>query len=259
MNFNRPPQILTIVREGAIDKISKSLNKFIILAILGGAYISIGSMFAVTVAGGLNSLSVLNPGIVKLVFGLTFPLGFLLVTLAGAELFTSTTAIMGVGLFSKTLNIKTLLKIWGLSYFFNLIGSLIVVFLTYKSGLFSSESYKEYIFHIADKKLENPFFTAFVKGIFANWLVCLAAFVAYASKDVTGKIFAMWLPVTAFVAMGMEHSIANMFFIPMASVLGHDVSIFEFIIRNLIPVTLGNITGGVIFVALPYSIIYLDK
>ena len=260
MNFNRPNQIINIVKEAAIDKASKSNKQLALLALLGGAYIALGSIFAVIVAGALPGLSETNPGLVKLLFGLTFPLGFVLVTLAGAELFTSTTAIMSVGVFSGVTPLSKLVKVWSFSYLGNFVGALIVVyFLAPQSKIFSGAMYSEFIYNIAENKLSNNFFTTFVKGIGANWLVCLAAFLTYSSKDVVGKIFALWAPVTAFVAMGFEHSIANMFFIPMAKALGANILWSSFLLDNLLPVTLGNIVGGVIFVAFIYSVIYGEK
>lgn len=260
MNYNKPHEIINIVKETAIDKAGKSTKQMAILAILGGAYIALGSMFAVIVAGGMESLAITDPGLVKLVFGLTFPVGFLLVSLAGAELFTSTTAIMSTGVFNKVTTFKKLLIVWMFSYVGNFIGSLLTVYLlAYPSDIFATESYRTFIFSIAEHKTSHTFLTTFVKGVGANWLVCLASFLTYSSKDVTGKIIALWIPVTAFVAMGFEHSIANMFFIPMAKVLGADISWSTFIFKNLIPVTLGNITGGVVLVSLAYSTIYRAK
>ncbi len=260
MNYNRPNQIINIVKDAALDKAAKTNRQLIILALLGGAYIALGSMFAITVAGGMRSLSLTDPGIVKLLFGITFPLGFVLVSLAGAELFTSTTAIMSVGVYTGDTTLKQLLKVWTISYLGNFIGALFVVYiLAYNSHIFSSEYYTDFIIGIADKKLSGDFFTSFIKGVGANWLVCLAAFLTYSSKDIIGKVAALWAPVTAFVVMGFEHSIANMFFMPMAKILGADISWLDFLLQNLIPVTLGNIAGGVILVGIPYSVIYFNR
>lgn len=260
MGYNKPYEIIAILKETAGSKCKTPLNKLIVLAILGGAYIALGSMFAVITAGGMPGIGAVNPGIVNLVFGLTFPLGFVLVTLAGAELFTSTTAVMAVGVYTGENSLGKLFKVWTISYFGNFIGASIVVFILAKySHIFKAECYTDFVMHIAHKKTSGDFLTAFVKGIGANWLVCLASFLSYSAKDATGKIFALWAPVTAFVAMGFEHSIANMFFIPMAKVLGSDISWGTFIVKNLIPVTLGNIVGGVLFVALSYSFIYYKK
>lgn len=260
MSYNRPNQIINIVKDAALDKASKTLKQIIILALLGGAYIALGSMFAITIAGGMSGVSISNPGIVKLVLGLTFPLGFVLVTLAGAELFTSTTAIMSVGVYTRVTPFKQLIKVWTISYFGNFIGALFVVYvLAYNSHIFSTSYYTQFVIGIADKKISGDFLTAFIKGVGANWLVCLAAFLTYSSKDIIGKITALWVPVTAFVAMGFEHSVANMFFIPMAMVLGSDITLFDFFYKNLIPVTLGNIVGGVVLVGMSYSVVYFNK
>ena len=112
---------------------------------------------------------------------------------------------------------------------------------------------------LAKSKTSASFFATFVKGIGANWLVALAVWLAFAAQDVSGKILAVWFPVMAFVAMGFEHSVANMFFIPTAMLYGSDVSIGTFIFNNLIPATLGNIVGGSILTALIYTKVYGEK
>lgn len=260
MNFNRPPQINVIVKEAATDKASKTNIKLLLLAFLGGAYIALGSMFAIKIAAGFGGISVANPGVKTLLFGLTFPLGFVLVTLAGAELFTSTTAIMSTGYFSGIASLKRVFRVWTISYLGNFLGALFVVYIIANiSHIFSADIYREFVIDIANHKLSNSFFTTFIKGVGANWLVCLAAFLTYSSKDTVGKIAALWPPVTAFVCLGFEHSIANMFFIPMAKVSGLDLSWGEFFIKNLIPATLGNIVGGVVLVAFFYSYVYSEK
>ncbi len=260
MGYNSPDKILESIRGAAKAKGAYPLAKFLVLAMMGGAYISLGSMVAIIVAGGMQGVASSNPGLVKLIFGALFPLGFILVTLAGAELFTSTTAITSVGLFSKEQSLGKMLKTWTFSYAGNFVGALIVVYLLGNgSHIFAKDIYQNFIFSIAEHKLENPFMTTFIKGIGANWLVCLAAWLAYSAKDVGGKVIALWFPVMSFVALGFEHSIANMFFIPLAQSFGADISWGAFLTKNLLPATLGNIVGGVLFVGMGYWFIFGDK
>jgi len=260
MNYNNPIQILELVIESAGEKASKKSYRLLLLAFLGGAYIALGSMFAIKIAAGLPGLSSTNPGIVTLLFGLTFPLGFVLVTLASADLFTSTTAIMATSLFSGETSLKQLGRVWGISYVGNFFGAIFVAgIIVGYSHVFDAEMYREYIFNIAEYKLKKDFLATFLLGVGANWLVCLASFLTYSSRDAVGKIFALWAPVTAFVCLGFEHSIANMFFIPAAKVLGAEIAWSTFIVKNLIPATLGNICGGVILVAFFYTAIYKKR
>lgn len=260
MSYNSPKEIIKLVVATAEEKSSKTTIQLLLLAILGGGYIALGSMFAVKVAAGLTGFSQTNPGIVTLVFGLTFPLGFVLVTLASADLFTSTTAIMSTSLFTGNSRIKSLVRVWTISYIGNFIGAIFVAsVLVGKGHVFDSNIYRDFIFNIAEHKLENSFLTTFIKGIGANWLVCLASFLTYSAKDAVGKILALWPPVTAFVSLGFEHSIANMFFIPTAKLLGAEITWLSFIWDNLLPATLGNIVGGVVLVAFLYTTIYKKR
>jgi formate/nitrite transporter len=158
---------------------------------------------------------------------------------------------------SKKISVGLLLRNWTLVYAGNFIGSIFVAyFMVTLTGIFSSSPWLETIYNIADSKTSASFLQVFLKGIGANWLVALAMWLAYASKDITGKILGIWFPVMAFVAIGFEHSIANMFFIPAAIFNGASVTWYDFFIHNLIPATLGNIVGGSGLVGLIYFYIY---
>lgn len=253
MAFFTPKEIVAQVAHTAKIKAETATSSLALLSLLGGAYVGFGSLLAIVVGGGLPELSAANPGLQKLLFGAVFPIGLILVILAGAELFTSSCAVMSVGLLSKKHTFRHLLKVWGLGYFFNFLGSLLIVFLIGElTGILSVEPWKTSAITIGEAKVAQPFWKIFAKGIGANWLVCLAAWLAIAAKDTTGKILGIWFPVMTFVALGFEHSIANMFFVPMAIGLGADISWFDFLWHNLLPATLGNIVGGSLMVGLPY-------
>src|SRR5690606_30874684 len=131
-----------------------------------------------------------------------------------------------------------------LSYIFNFIGTQIVVFLlSFEVGLLDKEPWQSYLFHYTEAKVNQDFIKILLKGIGANWLVCLGMFMGYSAKDITGKCIAIWIPVMLFVTLGYEHSIANMFFIPAAIYAGADITWTDFFIQNLIPATLGNFIG----------------
>jgi formate/nitrite transporter len=194
-----------------------------------------------------------NPGLVKFIFGAVFPIGLVLVMIGGAELFTSDCAVIPFGVLNKTLSFKRLFRIWSLVYLGNFAGALLVAYVfAYKTDILSTDPWLTSTIKIGIAKTSGTFLKTFIKGIGANWLVCMAVWVAYAAKEVTGKIIAMWFPVMCFVAFGFEHSIANMFFIPTAMLLGADITLYQFLVVNLLPATLGNIVGGALCVALAY-------
>ncbi|WP_430809716.1 MULTISPECIES: formate/nitrite transporter family protein [unclassified Carboxylicivirga] len=257
MNYYSAKEIVEQVNKVAQAKADTNANKTFVLALLAGGYIAMGGLLAIVVGGGLPGISASNPGIQKLLFGAVFPLGLILCAIAGADLFTGNTAYFIPGLLSGKRSVKTILKNWGIVYVGNFIGSLIVAFLfAYYCGLFSKEPWLSSTISIGEYKTASPFLKTMVKGIACNWMVALAMWLAYAAKDVSGKILGIWFPITAFVAMGFEHSVANMFFIPTAIFYGADVSWTTFLFSNLLPVTLGNIIGGALFVGTAYWFVY---
>lgn len=231
--------------------------KVLLLGILAGAYIAIAATLALTVGGAVPAIAAANPGLQKLLFGLVgLPFGLTMVLTAGGELFTGNTALITAALLSKRATLRGLLRNWIASFAGNFIGSLLVVGLIAVAGVLSGPSLATAI-AIAKAKTSLSFVTAFARGIGCNWLVCLAVWLASSAKDMSGKFTAVVLPITAFVAMGFDHSIANMFLIPMGMVSGaSSVSVKAFLLNNLLPVTLGNIIGGAILVAATYHLVY---
>jgi formate/nitrite transporter len=196
----------------------------------------------------------------------------MLVVIAGAELFTGNNLIMASVLGGYT-KLSKLLRNWGIVFVANFLGSLLLVGIMYGSGLWKGGDMEIGIkaLAIANGKVNLPFWEAFFRGIGCNWLVCLAVWMMLSARDVTGKIWAAFFPIMAFVATGFEHCVANMYFIPMGIFLkGTEVVVKAgldlvnltwggFIVRNLIPVTIGNIIGGSVFVALLYWSVYQRK
>jgi len=253
MAYYSPAEIQGLFAESAVSKNKFSTSKLFVYSILGGAFIAIGGLLSLVVVGGMPGVAATNPGITKFLFGALFPIGLILVLIAGAELFTSDCAVIPLGIMNKKLKIVHLLRIWTVVYFGNFVGALLVAYLfAYQTNLLAVDPWLTAARHIGEHKTSGTFTATFIKGMGANWLVCMAVWIAYAAKDVTGKIIGMWFPVMCFVAFGFEQSIANMFFIPLSMLLGAPVTMHQFIISNLIPATLGNIVGGVVFVALPY-------
>ncbi|MBW9155420.1 formate/nitrite transporter family protein [Clostridium sp. FP2] len=250
--------------------IQKANNKFIqtlILGILAGAFIAIGGFSA-----AMASHSIENVGVAKLVSGIIFPVGLMLVIICGAELFTGN-CLLTVAYAQKKITLKKMLKNWAIVYFANFIGAFIIVVLIYYSGLLSTSGGKfgGYVIKVAAYKCGLTFSQAFTSGILCNFVVSLAVWGSYAAKDVVSKVFISFFPIMAFVIAGFEHSVANMYYLllglfakvnPAYVELSHQSAEkvaninFVHIAQNLIPTTLGNIVGGGIFVGLAYWLIF---
>lgn len=243
------------------------------LGVLAGAFIALGACFSLTVSTGVSSAF----GLSRLIAGLAFCLGLILVVVAGAELFTGNVLIV-IAFISRKVSFGRLMRNWTIVYVGNLVGSLGMVALTYFAWHWKAGDMAVGVtaMNVAGKKLSLPFATAFCSGILCNALVCLAVWLCYSARSTTDKILSIIFPITAFVAAGFEHSVANMYFIPYGIALAHTKafltsggvaealksapSLFTvqgFLLNNLLPVTLGNIVGGGILVGAVYWIVYL--
>ncbi|NYB27545.1 MAG: formate/nitrite transporter family protein [Methanobacteriaceae archaeon] len=246
------------------------LSNLILLSFLAGAYIAFGGLLAEVVTGGFAAAG--GPiGLQKLIFGAVFPVGLILVVIAGSELFTGNCMYMPFGLLAGKASGYGFARNWIWSWIFNLVGALFVAyFLAVASGILAAPPWDAAAIALAKTKaLGGASFVAagktsvsltwmqvFWRAIGCNWLVCLAVYLAIASDDIIGKIVGIWFPIFAFVAIGFEHVVANMFFIPVGIFLG-GVSWTQFFVNNMIPATIGNIIGGAIFVAVIYWWTYL--
>lgn len=258
MNYIPPKEIAAEFAASGVYKSRLSVSKFAIIAILGGVFIAFGGLLTVMVAGGMPGLGAENPGLIKFVAGALFPVGLMMVSITGADLFTSDCTAFTLPLMQKEIKIGVFAKFLILSYLFNFVGAQIVAYLLSSGvGMLSQEPWQGYLHHLAGVKVSQDFWTIFVKGIGANWLVCLGMWMGFASKDIIGKCIGIWIPVMLFVTLGYEHSIANMFFIPASIYSGADITWGDFIVRNLIPATLGNFVGGAGLVGGVYGYLYL--
>lgn len=252
-------------------KTNLSWFKMIILGILAGAYIAFGAELATMVT--YDAAQYVGQGIAKFLFGSVFSVGLMLVVIAGAELFTGNNLIV-VGTLNGNVTVGKLLNSWFWIYVANFIGSLLLVWLMYATGLWKTGDFGvgAKALAIANGKVNLSWGTAIARGIVCNWLVCLAVWLAVAAKDVPGKILGIYFPIMAFVASGFEHSVANMYFVPMGIMLKSNTSVAAaagltdklanlnwgaFLFNNLLPVTIGNIIGGAFFVATLYWFVYL--
>jgi len=260
MNYNNPKEIAVEFASAGIYKSKLPFLKFAVIAILGGAFIAFGGLLSVIVAGGIPGIGADNPGLVKFISGALFPIGLIMVSITGADLFTSDCTAFTLPLLQKRLKAGNYIKLLFYSYVFNFAGAQLVAFLLSSGiGMFANEPWHTYLHQLASGKVNQDFTSVLIKGIGANWLVCLGMWMGYAAKDISGRCIAIWIPVMLFVTLGYEHSIANMFFIPAAIYSGAEILWGDFIVKNLIPATLGNLIGGAFLVACVYWYLYLKE
>jgi formate/nitrite transporter len=244
--------------EGAIaageKKGGMSVDKIFALGILSGAHIGFGAYLMLTVGAACPGLASTNPGLQKMIVGaFGLPFGLMMTLVTGAELFTGNTALVTTAFLEGKVGLDGLLKSWITSYAGNFAGSVALAALVTAGGTLVGGGASV---AIAAAKTSLTFKAAFVRGILCNWLVCMAVWMASMAKDLPGKIVAIWFPISAFVAMGLEHSVANMFIIPLGIMSGAAVTWKDFLLKNLLPVTLGNIIGGAVLVAGVFSYAY---
>ena len=244
-------------------------NTFV-LAVLAGAFIAMGAVFATTTLAGSSSMPY---GVARLLGGLTFSLGLILVVVAGAELFTGNNLIV-MAWASRRVSTARLLRNWAIVYAGNFVGAVATAGLLYvgKQYEFGHGAVGTQALTIATAKTNLGFVQAMALGAFCNALVCLAVWLTYSARTTADKILAVIPPIAAFVAAGFEHSVANMFFIPMGLYIKRDHSWIastpnlpdlshltwgDFLVDNLLPVTIGNIVGGSVMVGAVYWFVYL--
>jgi formate transporter len=259
----------TVATTVGVGKVTSPWFSVLVLGILAGAYIGFGGLLATSVTFDLASKA--GIGIQKLVAGSAFSLGLMLVVIAGAELFTGNNLMIS-SVLSREIGVQVMLQRWGLVFLANFVGSILLALIFYFSGLWKTGNGELGIsaVAIALNKVRLGFGEALVRGIGCNWLVCLAVWMALAARQTISKIFAIFFPIMGFVAIGFEHCIANMYFIPVGIFLkdwagvpvppGIDPAVLNwgsFLWNNLFPVTIGNIIGGGVFVGMSYWGAYL--
>lgn len=261
MPVRTPAETLETASNAGLAKASgRTLPHLAIGSILAGAYIALGGALSIIIGYGFPQLSAANPGLQRLLSGLVFPVGLMLVVILGADLFTGNNALLVPPCMQRKLSVAAMMRNWTIVWLGNFVGALIVAyFLVYLTGLTASAPYAKAVEAIGIAKTSASPGTIFLKGIGANWCVCLAIWLALSAKSSGAKMFGCWLPVMAFVALGYEHSIANMFFIPCGMLEGAEVAPMQMITANLIPATLGNIAGGALLVGCVHTYLHLKK
>lgn len=241
----KPVEVWDLCGEVGALREKANISKTLILSFLAGAFIALGGLLMITVIAGLpSSFGTFS----KFIGGALFPIGLILVIFFGADLFTGNCLYYVAGLAQGKMRFRGVLKSGLLSYVGNFLGAIFIGYLATASGILTTEPWLSCIRKIAFVKSNLDFTQAFWRGVGCNWLVCLACWMALASDQMGGKILGIWVSIMAFVTMGFEHSIANMFFIPTGIIAGATITWQHFLLNNLLPVTLGNIVGGCFFV-----------
>lgn len=270
-----PAEIVDVTLQTGVKKAKAPGLALFILGILAGAFIAFAAEGSNMAAFNLFAEPT-TYGLGKALAGSIFGTGLMLVILAGGELFTGNTMMLAA-LLDKRIGIGGMLKNWSIVYIGNFVGSVFIAAMMVHSGLFNSGDsvLGAMTIKIAAYKVGLSWTQAFVLGIMCNWLVCLAVWLAYGAQDMTGKIFGIFFPIWLFITSGFEHSVANMYYIPagilaksnekwVEAAMAHGVTPEKlahlnwetFAINNLVPVTLGNIVGGGIFVGVVYFYTY---
>ncbi|UPQ97869.1 formate-nitrite transporter family [Chloropicon primus] len=252
-----PPAVYKAACSTAEAKAKYSWDKTLVLGFLAGSLIGIGALLCSVVSGSSPGLASSDPGLASFLKGaIGLPAGLSMVVLTGAELFTGNVFVMISGLLAGRVKAMDLLKNWFWSFNGNFAGSVFVAFLSFLACTTSSEALTAAVTKAAVAKVSMSFGVLFAKGVLCNWLVCLAVWMAMASNTVPGKLLGIFIPISTFVTLGAEHSIANQFLISQGILAGADISIKQFLVGNMLPVTLGNIVGSAVFVALAHWYAY---
>lgn len=254
--FLTPAEAIRAVISNGRRILTQPLGRTFVLSLLAGFYIAFGAQLATVVTQ--DAAQYVGRGVAGLLGGSVFSLGLMLVVVCGAELFTGNSLLAAAALHGE-ISWGKLLENWLVVLAGNFIGALLMVWLLYESRLWESGNVADQAVKVAIIKCKLTFWVAFVRGILCNWLVCLAVVMATAARDITGRLLACYAPIMAFVASGFEHSIANIYFIPEGILIAGSQGITDpaltwgnFLLANLLPVTLGNILGGVLFVSTAY-------
>ncbi len=270
-----PPQIVSANIYAAEGKTELPLYRMILLGIFAGMFIACGAS-----ASSVAMHAISNVGLARLVAGCVFPIGLMMIVFVGGELFTGD-CLMIMGCMHGNFSVWSMVKVLILVWLSNLAGSVLFAAMVnastqynYTGGLLGAFTIK-----VAMGKLGMSFGVAFISGILCNFFVCIAVLMAAAAKDIAGKVWAIFFPIMAFVVSGYEHCVANMYYIPAGIFAASNAAYVEaaqtaygytaeqlaalnwsnFFIKNLVPVTLGNIVGGMVFVGLPLYLIHKEK
>jgi formate/nitrite transporter len=259
---NKPAEIVQVAGEAGAYKANLEAGSALARSVMGGLLIAVGGALATVCATGAETT--VGPGLKSVIAGAVFPVGLIAIVLTGMSLFTGDAMLIPMAIFQKRTTWGKLTAAWSVVYVGNFVGSLFWAYLMSvgpfrKGGAAELTIFGQSAVAIAQAKTlpymaagAAGLWSAFMKGVGANLLVNVAILLAFASREAIGKLFGIWFPIMAFVALGLEHSVANMYFILVGIMLGANVTWTQFLCWNLIPVTLGNIVGGLVLIGAVY-------
>jgi formate/nitrite transporter len=263
---NKPVETLQLIGDVGRYRSNTAVPNNLVRAFMAGLFIAVGGALATVCSTGTTI-----PGLKSLISGSVFPVGLIAIVLTGMSLFTGDTMLVTMGALQKKTTWAKLAKTWFWVYIGNFVGSLFWAYLMsvgplVKGGGAELTPFGQNAIAVAEGKVlpymangAMGLWSAFMKGIACNLLVCTAIMLAATSKNVVGKFFCIWFPIMAFVSSGFEHSVANMYFIPAGIMVGANVTWGQFLFWNLLPATLGNIVGGAFFIAAVYFWCYKEE
>lgn len=236
------------------------LRRLVLLSVMAGAYIGLGGALSLVAGQGFPELTAGNPALCRLLAGVTFPIGLILIVVLGGELFTGNNALLMPPLVRGEIGALKVAANWTVVYLGNAVGAVaFAALLVWGAGITAFGPWHQAAVNIGLSKCSLPWLTVLLRGIGANWCVCLAVWMALSGHSLVDKMAGCFLPVMAFVVLGYEHCVANMFFVPLAMMEGAEIGIVSFITANLIPATLGNIIGGSLFVGSLFARLHLPR
>ena len=248
-----PPGVYDAAVAMGATKASTPIKKLIPLSLLSGAHIALGAFLMVSCGGSIPSIKETAPGVQRMISGLMgLPMGLLMVLGGGGELVTGNFALVAAAKAAKKATSIEVLRNWSVVFLGNFVGSVLIAGL----AAIANTGVSAGAIALTTGKLSASWAAVFCKGILCNILVCMAVYMSIPHKDLASKAAAVLFPISGFIALGLEHSVANMFLFPFAMFLGADFSVADFIGKNLIPTTLGNIVGGALCVGYAYDSAY---
>lgn len=254
---NIPRETGRKVTKAGLDKAAMPLQDLVLKSFLGGCFVAFGSLMDLVVQGGIPGIRASNPAISTFLGGFVFPLGFVLVILTESELFNSNLIVMVWTTCQRKISVFSLVKSIFVSYVMNLAGSLFVAgFLCWWANVLSTADQQSYAALQAEERVGELWSANFLKGVGCNWFVGLAAWLSFQATDQLSKIYSIWIPICAFIVLGYQHAVANFSLIPIGMFYNAKFGVGDYILRSVIPVTLGNVVGGVVFATLSFWYLY---
>ena len=248
--FNDEFSAVAMAAKNKVDFLKENSLGYFISAMLAGIYVGFGILLIFTIGGLLNG----SP-YSKIVMGVSFGIALSLVIIAGSDLFTGNNFVMASGFLGKKVSLKDVLKVWIVCYIGNFVGSFLIAYIFYLTGL-TKGSTGEFMATVAAAKMSIPFIPLLLRGVLCNILVCLAVWCGFRCKSESGKLIMIFWCLFAFITSGFEHSIANMTLLTISLFAPFEAAIsLSGYFYNIFTVTLGNMLGGVLFVAVPYFLI----